>query len=220
MALSNFFLLHKQNSSYYDNVLSYLPSASVVEVKWDDYFRYPKSSNFSALEYILGNQGLRWAFWLTFFLFVMIYLFESKRRQRMIQTKASIRNNSLQFVKTIGRLYYQRKDNANLAGKMITHFLDHVRIKYNIQTGSMDDQFTERLSYKSGSSREETEAIVSGIRSLQGDPYPTDEDLLSFNKKLKNLAKVRKQINQSEQWKRTYLRNAQISENYNRLSLY
>ena len=188
MAMTNFFLLHRQNSSYYDNVLSYIPSESTLEVKWDDYFRYPRSSTFSSLEYILGNQALSWAFWLTIFLFLIIYLFESKRRQRMIMAKAAKTNSSLDFVKTIGRLYYQRRDNANLAGKMIAHFLDHVRSKYNIQTSSMDDEFRERLSYKSGAGREQTEAIVSAIRSLQGDPHPTDEDLLSFNKKIEEFS--------------------------------
>ena len=188
MAMTNFFLLHRQNSSYYDNVLSYIPSTSILEVKWDDYFRYPRSSSFSSLDYILSNQSLRWAFWLTISLFLFIYLFESKRRQRMIQPRVSNTNSSLEFVKTIGRLYYKRKDNANLAGKMITHFLDHVRSKYNIQTSSMDDEFRERLSYKSGAGREQTESIVSSIRSLQGDPYPTDEDLLSFNKKIEEFS--------------------------------
>jgi hypothetical protein len=188
MAMTNFFLLHRQNSSYYDNVLSYIPSTSILEVKWDDYFRYPRNSTFSSLEYILGNQALRWAFWLTVLLFLLIYLFESKRSQRMIQASVAKTNSSLDFVKTIGRLYYQRKDNANLAGKMITHFLDHIRSKYNIQTSSMDDEFRERLSYKSGAGREQTEAIVSSIRSLQGDPYPTDEDLLSFNKKIEEFS--------------------------------
>ncbi len=43
-AFTNFFLLHKDNKAYYDNVLSYLPKNSEV-VRWDDYFRYHKSGN-------------------------------------------------------------------------------------------------------------------------------------------------------------------------------
>ncbi len=48
MAFTNFFLLHKENKAYYDNVLSYLP-ASVNEVKWDEYFRYDRGKDFPPL---------------------------------------------------------------------------------------------------------------------------------------------------------------------------
>ena len=188
MALTNFFLLHKENKAYYDNVFSYLP-ASITEIKWDDYFRYPRSRNFSALQFIMANQSLRWAFWLILLLFLFIYLFESKRRQRLIPAKAAVRNSSLDFVKTIGRLYYQRKDNGNLALKMTTHFLDHVRTKYNLPTASLDDDFVDRLSYKSGFSREGLAGLVGLIRTFQLDPYLTDEQLLQFNKKIEEFYK-------------------------------
>ena len=77
MALTNFFLLHKKNNSYYDNVFSYLP-ANVQDIEWDEYFRYGKK-DFSALQVIMKEPGLRAAFWLTLLLFLLIYLFESKR---------------------------------------------------------------------------------------------------------------------------------------------
>jgi len=187
-ALTNFFLLHKDNKAYYENVFSYLP-ASITEIKWDDYFRYPRSRNFSALQFIMANQSLRWAFWIILLLFFFIYLFESKRRQRLIPAKAAVRNSSLDFVKTIGRLYYQRKDNGNLAHKMSTHFLDHVRTKYNLSTASLDEDFVNRLSYKSGFSKEGLTGLVNLIRTFQLDPYLTDEQLLQFNKKIEEFYK-------------------------------
>src|ERR1700733_1812649 len=103
MAFTNFFLLHKANKAYYDKVLSYLP-VSATEVKWDEYFRYSRI-NFSAFRYILANPSLRWAFWLLLSLFLLIYVFESKRRQRLIPVIPGLRNSSLDFVRTIGRLY-------------------------------------------------------------------------------------------------------------------
>ena len=149
MAFTNFFLLHKNNKTYFDNVFSYLPQ-SITEIKWDDYFRYPRNSNFSALNYILSNPSFRWAFWLLMLLFFFIYLFESKRKQRMIPAVSTLRNSSLDFVKTIGQLYYQKKDNLNLANKMSVHFLSHVRTKYNLPTSFLNNEFVDKLSYKSG----------------------------------------------------------------------
>lgn len=182
-AFTNYFLLHSNNKNYYENVFSYLPS-SVTEIKWDDYFRYVKRDNFSALQYILNNRSLRWAFWLLLLLFALIYLFESKRRQKLIPILQPLNNSSLDFARTIGRLYYQQKDNGNLVAKMITHFLDHVRTKYNLATSVLDDDFTDRLFYKTGFNKQELSKLVNDIKTFQENPYCTDDELLALNKKM------------------------------------
>lgn len=181
MAFTNFFLLHKNNKAYYDNVFSYLPK-SVTEVKWDEYFRY--SRDFSVLRFLLSIPAFSWAFWLLLLLFLIIYVFESKRRQRVIPAVNALRNSSLDFVKTIGRLYYQRKDNLNLAHKMAAHFLGHVRTKYNLATASLDSEFAEKLSYKSGYDKVLVKDIVDQIKVMQQQQSLSDGGLLELNKKI------------------------------------
>jgi hypothetical protein len=188
MAFTNFFLLHKNNKVYYDNALSYLPS-TVEEVIWDDYFRYDRTVNFSALKYILGNRSLKWAFWLLLLLFALIYGFDSKRKQRVVPVISTLRNTSLDFVKTIGRLYYQRRDNHNLALKMVVHFQDYVRTRYNLPVTALDEDFVERLSYKTGFRKESLRELVEYIKGLPGKRYVPDGELLDFEKKIKEFYK-------------------------------
>ena len=191
MALTNFFLLHKDNKSYYDNVLSYLPE-DVRLIKWDEYFRFntPGSKKFSAFGWLLSQQGLAWALWLLLLLFLIIYLFESKRKQRIIPTILAPKNASLDFVKTIGRLYYQRRDNKNLAGKMIVHFLDHVRTKYNVNTSVLDENFEHRLAYKTGIEYSNVKDLMDYIKVVETRPMISDEALMEFNKRLENFYKL------------------------------
>ena len=186
MAFTNFFLLHKNNKAYYDNVFSYMPK-SVTEIKWDEYFRY--SRDFSVLRFLLSIPSFRWAFWLLLLLFLLIYVFESKRRQRPIPAVNILRNSSLDFVKTIGRLYYQRKDNLNLAHKMAAHFLGHVRTKYNLATASLDSEFAEKLSYKSGYDKILVKDIVDHIKVMQQQQSLSDEGLLQLNQKIESFYK-------------------------------
>lgn len=183
LAFSNFFLLHKNNKMYYDLALSYM-SPALTEIKWDEYYRYPRTSNFSSLRYIMNNRSLRWAFWLVLLLFGIVYLVESKRRQRMIPVRPIQKNSSLDFVKTIGRLYAQRRDNGNLASKMSIHFLDYVRNRYNISTMVLDEDFVHRLSYKSGFDKQELKSLVESIQTLSNDPELEDDALLNFNKQI------------------------------------
>ncbi|MHA4847003.1 DUF4350 domain-containing protein [Flavitalea antarctica] len=188
-AFTNFFLLHKNNKDYYDQALSYLPP-HLDEVIWDEYFRYHRNgsgnenNDFSAFSWMMKQPALAWTIWLLLLLFLLIYLFESKRKQRVIPVKPTLKNASVDFVQTIGRLYLQRKDNKNLAGKMTTHFLEQVRQHYNITTSNLDQQFEKKLSYKSGHSPEEVKDLVNHIRVVQERPLVSDELLLAFNQKL------------------------------------
>lgn len=185
LAFSNFFLLHKKNIGYYENVLSYIP-ASTKQVVWNDYYRYLNHSGhtFSALQYIFSNNGLRWAFWLLLLLFALIYIFDSKRRQRLIPTIAPLRNTSLDFVRTIGRLYFQRRDNRNLAGKMAVHFQDQVRTRYRLPVTALDEEFVGRLAYRTGYAKESVQEIVEYIRDLPTRGYVSDEELTRFHRQL------------------------------------
>jgi len=185
LAFSNFFLLHKKNIGYYENVLSYIP-ASIKQVVWNDYYRYPGRSGqiFSSLQYIFKMDALRWAFWLLLLLFALIYIFDSKRRQRMIPTIAPLRNTSLDFVRTIGRLYFQRRDNRNLAGKMAVHFQDQVRTRYRLPVTALDEEFVRRLAYRTGYARESVQEIVEYIRDLPSRGYVSDEELTRFHRQL------------------------------------
>lgn len=189
-AFTNFFLLHKDNKSYYDQALSVIPD-SVKKVRWDDYFRHHSNgqsnserSAFSKLGTFLKNEVLRWAFWLTILLFALIYLVESKRKQRVIPTIKKLNNSSLDFVKTVGRLYYQRKDNKNLAQKIAAHFLGHIRARYNLNTSQLDEKFEEKLAYKSGQPLVAVQEVINELRSLELAYEMTDEELLSFNNKI------------------------------------
>jgi hypothetical protein len=190
MSLTNFFLLHKENKGYYDQVLSWLPR-NVEVVRWDDYFRNNTNgdgnntkSPFSATGWILSQQSLAWAWWLLLLLLLLIYLFESKRKQRIIPVIQPLKNTSLDFVKTIGRLYFQRKDNKDLAHKMAVHFLGHVRNRYNIRATVMDEDFVQRLAYKSGYDQQAVHALVYDLRYAQDSPQVSDYELLELNHKL------------------------------------
>ena len=107
-----------------------------------------------------------------------IYLiFETKRRQRIIPILKPIQNDSVAFVETIGRLYYNNKNHANLAEKMTQHFLEFVRSHYYLNTNMLDKQFTKMLSVKSGIDIAHTDSLIYNIKMVQ-DNMPVDEAFL------------------------------------------
>ncbi|HYC29906.1 MAG TPA: DUF4350 domain-containing protein [Chitinophagaceae bacterium] len=179
LAFTNFFLLHKANNSYYNNVLSYLPK-KVRQIEWDEYFRYGR--RFSSLQVIMEQPGLRAAFWIVLLIFGLIFLFDSKRKQRIIPVIAPLKNASLDFVKTVGRLYYNYRDNKNLGLKMTAHLMDHIRSRYNIPTSTLDERFILTLASKSGYDNEALKKMIYMAKWMQDSPRIVETELMEFHK--------------------------------------
>jgi hypothetical protein len=119
-------------------------------------------------------------------LLLLWVLLNSRRKQRMIPAYPKPANESLDFVKTMGRLYYDRKDHQNLANKMSMYFLEHVRTTYKLPTHTLDDNFIESLHYKSGYSGGELNEIVSFIQYLQQGGDVNEHQLINFHNQLES----------------------------------
>ena len=186
---SNFFLLHKKNKKYYDLALSYMPRQTGV-VEWSDYFRYRKhSESFSALHFLLSKRSLRWAFWLTVLLFLLMFIVESKRKQRPIGEIQPLRNASEDFIKTVGRLYFQQKNNQNLFAKMVAAFLENVRSTYQLPTSELNEEFALRLAFRSGKPVEEIKQMIQFIYELRMKSDLTDKELMDFHEQINQFNK-------------------------------
>ncbi len=173
----NYFILNNNNQSYYQQALSAIPD-SVKHIVWDDYYMYRRqaykdnnedndTNSASPFRVLFEYQSFRWAFWLAIILLIVYAIIHIKRRQRFVNKVVPVKNDSLYFAQTIGRLYFEKGDHANLAKKMAAYFLEHVRSKYLINTSNLNNEFVEKLSAKSGYSNDETHQLVQAIVNIQ-----------------------------------------------------
>ncbi len=150
-AFSNYFLLTGNNKEYLEKTFSYFkPETS--SVYWDNYYRLRRSSDegFSIFNFFKKYPPLLYAFLLTLAALLIFIAFGGKRRQRVVPEKIPSTNTTVSYTETIGRLYLQKKDNRNIALKMFTYFLEHVRNNYFLNTQNLNSEFSEALSRKSG----------------------------------------------------------------------
>ena len=117
-------------------------------------------------------------------LFLVIYLFDSKRRQRLVPLIVAPRNTSLDFVRTIGQLYFQRRDNHNLATKMAAHFQEQIRTRYHLSMPLEEEGFVDRLAHRTGYPKPELESLVDYVRRLPSMADVPDVQLLEFHHQL------------------------------------
>lgn len=179
LAFSNYFLLYGDNMRYFEHVWSLIP-AKIDKVVWNEYYLYKRNEDertFWPLEKLLQDPYLRPAFLLLLLILIVYVLLNMKRRQRIIPATAPKSNESLDFVKTIGRLYHGKGDHLNLAVKMVQHFQEFTRNRYQVKLELGDEASIMHLSNRSGVPDEVVRNLATHIRYVYDAPGLTVEQL-------------------------------------------
>jgi hypothetical protein len=181
MAFTNIYFLSQNNHAFISETLSYLPSENVRRT---EYYHVGRMESSSPLRFILNNEALKWAYYITLAALLIFMLFEAKRKQRIIPIIKPLANTSLEFVSTIGNLYYQNGDHKNMAEKRITFLLEQIRSKYLLKTNDLNDDFFFALSGKSGKNQEQVRQLFNTIAIIQSSPRISAEQLLDLDRKI------------------------------------
>jgi hypothetical protein len=189
MAFSNYFLLHKDNIHYYEQAFSVIPP-HINKIVWNEYFlvkrNFKKEKEPSIYRVLFQYPSFKWGLLTALGTLLLFVLLEMRRKQRMVPVITPPQNDSLDFVKTIGRLYYDQNDHVNLAKKMSAYFLDHLRSQYKITTNALDDSFVTTVHAKTGYPVEEIKQITRFIRFTETAKFISDEQLSEFYQQLEN----------------------------------
>jgi hypothetical protein len=188
LAFSNYFLLYGHGKQYLEDAMSVLPK-DVDEIVWNNYPNYNNGSlmkreeednGSSFLSKLLNNPPLGSAFLFLLLILLVYVLLNMKRTQRIIPVIAPKQNESLDFVKTIGRLYYEKGDHRNLAIKMSQHFQEFIRTKYQQQLDLGSTDSSRRLATRSGVPEDVVRDIATQIRYVHDAPYIEEPQLQEF----------------------------------------
>ena len=124
-------------------------------------------------------------------------LFAGKRKQRIIEERNPNVNTTVEFTETIGRLYLQKRDNKNIADKMVTYFNEYIRNTYFLNSNHITDDFVTMLSRKSGVEKNKVDTLYRTIAATQGSDEVNDYQLLSLHEQIQGFYKTK----YSKYWK-------------------
>lgn len=185
--LSNYNLLNPAGADYVAKALSFLPKAE--QVIWDENNTRGNVDDESVLRVLFRNDSLRWAYYLSIGGLLIFVFFEMKRRQRVIPIVAPLKNNSVDFVEVVGKVYYQQRDNRDIAQKKIRYFLEHIRSNYHLKTTLLNEEFTHDLLLKSGVNEDLIHELIATINRLNGAVMINDKALIQLNKLIEKFYK-------------------------------
>jgi hypothetical protein len=178
LVFTNYHLLNG-NAEYAAKALSYLPIRSTV---WDNYYKPDRFVNSSPMRYILSQPPLQSAYYLLLITLLLYMAIESKRRQRVIPVVKPLENRSLQFIKTIGSLYFKQRNNADLAKKLTLYFKEYLREHYFLTGISGTVECVGMVSAKSGVPADLVQKLLGIMDSYESAHKVSDGELIGLNR--------------------------------------
>ncbi|MEO6149490.1 MAG: DUF4350 domain-containing protein [Mucilaginibacter sp.] len=177
---TNYSLLKPQAAQYAPTALAYLKNPK--EVIWDEYYSQGSANEGSPMRVFFNNPALRWAYYIALVSMLIYVVYGIKRRQRAIPVIEPLKNSTLDFVNVVGQVYYEQRDNQNIAEKKILYFLILLRDRYQLKTNKLDNEFITALAQKTGLETAYAKELVNYINYIAHQPHVNDYELLELNK--------------------------------------
>ncbi|MFZ1686642.1 MAG: DUF4350 domain-containing protein [Flavobacteriales bacterium] len=186
LAFTNYHLLRDANNDFIEAAFARLPRN---ELYWDEFHKVGREGRMTPLRYIIDQPPLRWAYYIALLL-VLLYMFvQAKREQRAMPILEPLRNSSREFVGTLGRLYYEKGDHADLARKMIAHFKEDVRNRAYLRGFEYDERTAAHIARRTGMTQDEVANELNAIHDVELLNTISETQLLELSDRLQSLRK-------------------------------
>lgn len=190
LAFTNAYMLYNHNPEFASRMLSLLPAQQPVY--WTEFYQRGRLEAQTPLRYVLTTEPLKWAYYLMALSILLFMIFEAKRKQRIIPVIPPVSNTSLEFVETIGALYFQHGDHKDMAEKKINYFLEFIRSNYWVNTNVINTDLMLTVSKRSGNSLDDVKDLFQFFKTLESRPRLTEEDLTELNARIEKFHQAKK----------------------------
>ncbi len=185
--LTNYYLLYpRKGNAYLEGVFSYLPDRETI---WFVEKERERTSD-SPLRFVLSHPPLKYAWWIFLGGLLLFAVFNAKRKQRIVPIIQPPKNQSAEFVKSVGNLYLQEGDFHDMMAKKTQYFLYKVRTELLMDTQTLDEHFVKKLHIKTNVPLTTIqEAVELMKKSLNPHSQVMQEDLTRLHRLLDSIYK-------------------------------
>ncbi|NJN27552.1 MAG: hypothetical protein HC819_17040 [Cyclobacteriaceae bacterium] len=163
MVFTNFSMIKSHNHRFVSELLSFMPQGTL---HWTAYYQLGRMEATTPLRYILSEPSLKWALFILIVAVLIFMVSEARRKQRVIPVIEPPKNETLDFVKTIARLYYYKKDHKDLAAKKILHITEYLRNALQIDINEEMNEVVARVAAKTQRTPQEVKILFEQINTI------------------------------------------------------
>jgi hypothetical protein len=177
-SFTNYCMSAEKNYALAYGTLSYLPNNDIV---WDEYYKPFRKSDKQILDILFSNKSFNAGYMLLIVTVLLFVIFTAKRRQRIIPVLRPFENKSLQFIKTIGRLYYSSKNHKDIALKKYNYFQHYVLTNYGIHLSEIAYENYGSIAEKTGVDIDTVKKVLLNYIKINKIDKISTNELTIFN---------------------------------------
>ncbi|HRZ41776.1 MAG TPA: hypothetical protein P5228_03630 [Bacteroidales bacterium] len=144
----------------------------------------PGQMDESLLGFILSSGGLKEAWYLLMLMAVLYLIFTARRVQRPVPVIEPATDDTLEYVRTLGRLYQRSRNHLSMALKQRTLFYRHLSRKYNVRTDEPSGEQILLLAAKTGLTAPFLKRLLTDLKRLDNRDDYSEADLLELHNRL------------------------------------
>lgn len=167
-------------------------------IYWDKSFLYrqideeaPDRQGASVLKLFFTHPSLKWGWFIFLVATILFIIFRGKREQRIIPIMPVNRNESIEFAKNVGNLYFKSGTHGNIALEMYNIFLHDIRQQYQIDTNRKKEELIAVLNKKSGLELNRIESLFDKFK-LRFSEFGKSQELIELYNELEHFYKNKK----------------------------
>ena len=198
LVFTNMHLMRDANLPYVNAIQNHLASGDIL---WDDFNRVSKMvgqrmnnrnqiSSDGPMKYVLQKPAFRWAWYLLLSLAILYVVFRAKRTQRIIPVSESNKNTSLEFISTIGSMYFQQNDNRKLCKEQMRLFLADIRQRHRVRTRTLDTAFVSVLANKTEVPEQLINKILKYNQNIEKSDFVSENTMVEFYQLINQFEKI------------------------------
>ena len=178
LLMTNYGILDTQINGFIFRLMSQFRGLPIIRT--EAYGPETEYETNTPLRFWLQNEPLRWAIYLTLGGLLLFCVFYARRRQRVIPVVEEPKNRSIEFVKLIGTLYYQKHINHDLLQKKYAYFTETLRrlMMVDVEDTETRKDDIAQIALRAGMPEAEVRMILDRVdRYLKTDEYINDAAL-------------------------------------------
>ena len=177
---TNFGLLFNKNHGASSDLLSILPRD---QVHYSMFYQFGRPEASTPIRYFLSQPPLKWSIYLALFIVIVFIAIDSWRKQRSIEVVKPPKNSSVEYVKTLGALYFREGNHYKAAMKLINHYFSEIRERFLLEP-EFTEKFYSLYSGKSGVKLSEVIGTFELIALIKKTPLLEEKKLVELSNKI------------------------------------
>jgi hypothetical protein len=184
LIFSNYGLLKGDNVAFAEKALSLVHMDGFL---WTEFYQTGRSEINSPLRFVLSDKHLRFSYYILIALALLSITLGARRRIPHIPMYFPRQNTSMEFIKSVGNLYFLQQSHYDVARKKILQLREFISIQYRTAPDASNEVVFNRIIQRKEFSDDDVKKLIRLIEKTDDKKSIGSDELIWLNRMINEI---------------------------------